>query len=648
MDLPLRAKLQMSMVGTALLGGVLMVVTGSLLIRHLVVAESSRRAIAGLETAQAALQDRQERLESVCAVASQWLARHSADRGPETVGRLLGAMLDSGSADFMVYLDSSGRQIWPTSAARTRPVAAMQAAGSALSVMPVEALSAMGPGLVERARIGESRHASPQALVLEAWAPVVGAGDGPSGLVRAGVLLNRNNELVDSVRNVAFGRERYRGQVLGTVTLFAGDMRVATNVTDATGRRAIGTRLSPAVARRVLEQGLDWVGPANVVGVWYVSAYRPLMGSDGRPAGVIYAGVLKRRYDDLQRAAVLWMVTASVLSALAAAAVGRWRADRMARPLDRLVSAARQIEQGNLECRLPEPGVSRRDEIRHLTSAFNQMACSLMERDEQLHESHEQLVAAAHDLERSNQSYLDTLGFITHELKSQVSTMKINLLAVRDGYVGPVEDEQREALDDVLSALNRTEEMILSYLNLSRIEQEDLVVRSHPVRVLNDVVVAVLRDLKARLDASQMRVQVDLAPELVVQADPGLLRIVYENLISNAAKYGRPGGLLRVWGERTDDAVNLHVWNEGDGVPYDQTDALFRRFSRIQSEGEQVQGAGLGLFITREIVRKLGGEITAVTCPGEGIDFVFSLPRPDVLLGEPEDTAAGDGPLIGA
>jgi signal transduction histidine kinase len=210
--------------------------------------------------------------------------------------------------------------------------------------------------------------------------------------------------------------------------------------------------------------------------------------------------------------------------------------------------------------------------------------------------------------------------------------MKINLLAVRDGYVGGITQDQKEALDDVGQAIHRAEEMILNYLNLSRIERGELQVRARPLHVESDVVRPLLSNFRGRLDSKGMRVEVDMAGDLFVQADPSLLQIVYDNLLNNAVKYGRERGLVRIAGRRRDGQAELHVWNDGPGVPPDQADNLFGKFYRLRNPEEKERGTGLGLFIAREIVQRHGGDIRAVSRPGHSIDFVFTLPVPDSLL----------------
>jgi len=126
-----------------------------------------------------------------------------------------------------------------------------------------------------------------------------------------------------------------------------------------------------------------------------------------------------------------------------------------------------------------------------------------------------------------------------------------------------------------------------------------------------------------------MRVEIALPDDLPVWGDASLLKIVYSNLINNAAKYGRDDGVVRVSGERADGQTKLHVWNDGPGVPDGKAGELFRKFSRIHAPMDEQPGTGLGLFITREIIRRHGGEICVENSPGEWIDFVFTLPTAD-------------------
>ncbi len=650
MSLHLRTKLLIGFVAVALVGGVLTIPAGSFLIKNMVIAEAQRRVTLGLKTARAMLDVQQQDARKSSSIVADCVARQRTVRGNGISEEILERLRVTGGYDFLHIVNTEGTIIHTArgsarglSVADSAIVQAALKQGRALAgicLVPQQQLAAESAALSDDAYVPvvATPHAQPggpteirQGLVIEAAAPIVEAGGEVVGAVRVGKLLNRNFALVDFIRDNIFRDIEYKGKNLGTVTIFLGDTRIATNVTGPTGERAIGTRVSLEVYQQVLGRGEMWIGPAFVVDSWYMSAYEPISDPRGEPIGILYVGILKERYDDMRWQAMGIFLGIALVALITAAVVGTFLSGRLARPLVDLTNATAAVSGGNLDYRLPAPPRAKQDEIGRLIVAFNDMVAALKQRGEALQRSHRQLEATADELKRWNQNYLDALEFITHELKNQVAALKLNLLALRDGYVGQLAADQRETLDDVLATVNRTEEMILNYLNLSRIEKGELQVRARPVQVEADVVRPVLRDLRARFEEKQMRVQVDLADDLVVQADPSLLQIVYENLLANAAKYGRREGLVRLWGRTVNAVVELHVWNEGPGVAPEQVDELFRKFTRLYPPGEQERGTGLGLFITREVLRKHGGDIRAESEPGQWVDFVFTLPRPDTL-----------------
>jgi two-component system NtrC family sensor kinase len=516
-----------------------------------------------------------------------------------------------------------------------------------VTLVPLGDLERESPELAAQARIEvvptpRSKPGGPdrltEALALDAAAPVLDESGRLVGVIRVATVVNGNFGFVDFVRQNVFTTASYKGKNLGTVTVFQGDVRVATNVEGPDGRRAVGTRVSAEVYDRVLGEGQLWQGPAFVVGNWYVSAYQPLRDLDGRLIGMLYVGILQDRYDEMRSEATQSFIGIAALALLATVVLSVVASRQLTRPLATLTDGAVEIARGNLDYQLQPPAKAQHDEIRRLTGAFSQMVAALRERDEQLRAGTVELQQTADELKQWVQNYLDILEFITHELKNQIAAMQINLLAVRDGYLGEVADDQRAALDDVAKTIERSEEMILNYLNLSRIEKRELQVRPQALDLEPDVLRPVLKDLRGRLDSRGMRVEIDLPDGLMVCADASLLKIVYSNLINNAAKYGRDGGVVRVSGEARDGTAELHVWNDGPGVPAGKVGDLFRKFSRIHAPMDEQPGTGLGLFITREIVRQHGGEIRVENASGEWIDFVVTLPAAEAgCCGPPRD-----------
>ena len=653
MDLPLRTRFLGALVGVVVLSGALTILAGSFLIKRMVIGEAERRVVLALKTAHAMWERRlDEALKTCMVMADGDIAKKlSSNQALDPV--VLNDLRVKCEYDFLHVLDGRGIVLATAygdnkgAQASSSPIIARvllehrPAAG--LSLLPLKDLTTKNETLAARTRIRvlPTPHAKPggpqeitEAMVLEAAAPIMNDSQHVTGIVRVGTVINQNFDFVDFVRENIFTVATYNGKNLGTVTIFQGDVRITTNVIGPDVLRAIGTRVSEEVYDQVLGEGKTWKGPAFVVDSWYISAYEPLRNIKDETVGMLYVGVLKKRYDDMRGQAMTLFTVVSLLVFICAVFLSFWLAARLSRPLAQLTAGAAEVSRGNLDYQLPQPPGAERDEINRLTSAFNQMVGSLKERNEQLKSSRDDLQHTATELKQWVQNYLDALEFITHELKNQVAAMKINLLAVRDGYIGEISEDQTEALDDVVKAINRAEEMILNYLNLSRIEKGELQVRARPVHIELDVIRPVLSDFRGRLEARGIRVQVEFQEDLFVQADPSLLQIVYENLLGNAAKYGRKGGVVRLSGQRGNGKADLHVWNDGPGVPSDQIDKLFKKFSRLQppAEVEQEMGTGLGLFITREIIRRHGGDIHAESVYNKWIDIVFELPVPDALL----------------
>jgi two-component system NtrC family sensor kinase len=650
MDLPLRTRLLGAFVGVVVLAGVFTTFAGSFLINRMVIHEAERRVVLALKTAHAMWERRLNEASKVCmAMAEGDLARKlSADQGIDA--HILEELRIKLGYDFLHFLDANGvkraaaygdnkgsRTVY--SPVITRVVQERKPAAG-YSILPIQDFTAENGALSARTRIHvlPTPHAKPggpreinEAMVLEAAAPIIDKEGQVAGIFRLGTVINQNFDFVDFVRENIFTDATYAGKNLGTVTIFQGDVRITTNVIGPDGKPAIGTQVSEEVYDQVLGQGKTWTGPAFVVDSWYISAYEPLRNIKDEIVGMLYVGVLKKRYDDMRGQAMSLLIVIVFFAFLCAVFLSFWLAAILARPLAQLTTGAAEVSRGNLDYQLPQLPGAERDEIKRLTSAFNQMVSSLKERDEQLQRSRDDLQHTAMDLQQWVQNYLDALEFITHELKNQIAAMKINLLAVRDGYIGKISREQTEALDDVAQAIYRSEEMIMNYLNVSRIEKGELQVHVRAVQVETDVIRPLLSNFRGRLEAKKMRVEVEFQEDLFVLGDPPLLQIVYENLLDNAAKYGRVGGVVRLMGQRRDGKADLHVWNDGPGVPTGQIGKLFKKFSRIQPpiDSEQKMGTGLGLFITREIIRRHGGDIHAESSQNEWMDIIFSLPLAD-------------------
>ena len=120
------------------------------------------------------------------------------------------------------------------------------------------------------------------------------------GVLVGGVLINKDNEIVDKIKETVYQDEKYKGQEMGVATIFQGGVRISTNVMTKDNKRAIGTILSKEVYERVIKEGKDWVGRAFVVDDWYITTYTPIFNMDKKLIGILYVGLLEAKYTDIK------------------------------------------------------------------------------------------------------------------------------------------------------------------------------------------------------------------------------------------------------------------------------------------------------------------------------------------------------------
>ena len=390
MDLPLRFRMLAVFVAVIVVYAVLTLLAGAGLINRMVFREAERRVAFALKTSNAMLeQNMQEARKTVMAIAQAlgsggsvaFFSRQQLDGLRQAFGydvlRVLGVNGTTGEESHR------GLSLTPDPVVET--VLATEQAAVGVTVVPLDSIvpgrGAEGAGTGEEAGVTASPTREPgDVMVLESAAPVKDRNGAIVGVVLAATVLNGNHGFVDFVRRNVFATDTYDGKSLGTVTIFQGDLRIATNVIGPDGKRALGTHVSREVKERVLAQGKSWVGPALVVGNWYISAYEPLRGMDGSIIGMMYVGVLKERYDDMRKQAMTVFLVITIVMAAMAVVFSYWLSSRLTRPLSRLAEGAAEVARGDLSWRI-ERGLHRvRDETSSLARSFNAMVQALQAR----------------------------------------------------------------------------------------------------------------------------------------------------------------------------------------------------------------------------------------------------------------------------
>ena len=272
--------------------------------------------------------------------------------------------------------------------------------------------------------------------------------------------------------------------------------------------------------------------------------------------------------------------------------------------------------------------------MRASQEALEAQAVELEMQADELHATNAALEEAREIAETANRSKSEFLATMSHELRTPLNAIAgyVQLLAM--GIHGAVTDAQRDALQRIDRSQRHLLGLINDILNLARIES------GHVDYDMHDVVLAAAIDdiepmIQPQLASRSLTYVVDAeAAGLVVRADAEKLEQILLNLLSNAAKFTEPGGGIYVTTSRDGSAPNtalISVRDTGIGIPAAKLEHIFEPFMQVDASHSRIgQGAGLGLAISRDLARGMGGDLSVESQEGVGSTFILRLPLADV------------------
>ena len=239
----------------------------------------------------------------------------------------------------------------------------------------------------------------------------------------------------------------------------------------------------------------------------------------------------------------------------------------------------------------------------------------------------EALAARLAEAERSRAFRDAFIGVISHELRTPITTI-FGMSHVLGEHLATMDQATiRQHLADIEAESDRLQRLTEDLLVLSRAEGGKLSVADDPI-MLGHLVRAAVHSERTR--ASTHALTVDVMPETpLVLGDQGHVEQVVRNYLSNAAKYSPVGTTIRVVVHGEDGGAAVRVTDEGPGFGDQNPDQLFELFFRTREAIRQKAGAGLGLFICRELIGAMGGRVWATQPPSGGAEFGFWLPAAD-------------------
>jgi len=288
------------------------------------------------------------------------------------------------------------------------------------------------------------------------------------------------------------------------------------------------------------------------------------------------------------------------------------------KPLEKLSHGTELVASGNLDYQV---NVRTGDEIEQLAQSFNRMT-------ESLHRTNLKMVQAEKDLKEALKIKSEFTSTVSHELKTPLAAIREGVQLVVDGTLGPVNAEQKDCLQIVKGNIERLVRLINDILDFQRLESGRMAFDIKP----NDLH-ALIREVTQTMAFSAKKKGLDLEMRL----EPGALVCLFDrdkiaqvlsNILSNAIKFTEKGRIAISTSGRGSHVV-VCVEDTGIGIKKEDIPKLFQRFAQIQDKGyRKTGGTGLGLVISREILKLHQGDIWIEPGKREGTIVCFTLPLP--------------------
>lgn len=647
--LSLRKKFILSFIIVIVIGGLVTLTVGWRLTKETIISQAQAKVKHDLASAWMVFNEKINDIKDIVSLTAARESLHEAIKTSnyEILLRYLGRVRNDYGLDILTLTDNKGKVIVrtrnpeSTGDSQTEDEIVRWALQRGVlahpQIVPRKELLKEGWDLAEQAYIdliptpkaalkpekGETR-----GLMLKAAASVIDENNHLLGVLYGGILLNRNYEIVDRVKEIVFKGEKYKGRETGTATIFQYDLRISTNVKNVKGERAIGTLLSEEVKQAVLEEGKPWVDRAFVVNDWYITAYEPIKNVGGDIIGILYVGMLERPYIDITNRVMLTFTFLASLCVIFLLVILYFSTTKIIKPLHQMVVATEEIARGDMSHKVE---VASKDEIGYLAASFNQMTEKLKAANNELVEwgkllekkveerTRELTEMQAHLVQSEKLASLGKLAAgIAHEINNPLGGILIysHLLLEEAKKNSPTQENLRK----IVKETTRCKDIVKGLLEFARPREPEMT----PVNI-NDVVDRSLSIMERQAFFQNIVIQKIYASLPRIIADGSQLQQVFMNIVLNAAEaMGENGTLtIKTYLDPKNDSIHIEFTDTGHGIREENMHRLFEPFFTTKEVG---RGTGLGLAISYGIIQKHQGAINVKSQVGKGSTFTVILP----------------------
>lgn len=648
LNLPLRQKIILSFLAVISLGGLLTLTFGTRLEHRTIISLAQAKVQHDLASAWMVYNEKLSDIRDIVRINSsrESVQNSLKNTDRETLSKYLGRIRKDFGLDVLTLTDAQGNVFLRTSQSTLSgdpqvhdPLVRRALNGeivAATQIVPREELLKEHSDLAAQAYLDiiPTPKAAPSlkkhekdGMMLKAAAPLIDEDKRIIGVLYGGILLNRNYEIVDRVKEIVFKGEKYKGREIGTATIFQHDLRISTNVKKENGDRAIGTRVSQEVNQAVLKEGTPWIHRAFVVNDWYIAAYEPIKNIDNAIIGILYVGMLEKPYIDLRNRVMVTFTGIAVLCVVILLVILFFVTSTIIRPIQNLVFATNKIARGDMNHRVD---IHFQDEVGQLAQSFNQMTEALKTANQKLihwgKTLEKRVEARTKELRDMQDSMVQSekmasLGKIAagvaHEINNPLTSILINthLMMEKTSKESPFQ----ENLKMIAEETSRCSDIVKGLLEFSR--------QSPPQKSyvdINTLVTTVIGILEKQAALKNIKILKALSADLpLLEVDANKIKQVFWNLIINAVEAMPKGGTLKIQSRlsQSEGFVEVEFSDTGVGISDEQKKKLFDPFFTTKGGG-----TGLGLAVSYGIIEQHQGKIEVKSQLSQGSSFTVSLP----------------------
>ncbi len=336
----------------------------------------------------------------------------------------------------------------------------------------------------------------------------------------------------------------------------------------------------------------------------------PISGENGKTIGAVFISIPIPEQQRVKHEIFRILLISATMVVLISFILSYMLSKLISMPIHTIQNSAKAFARGHLDARVgpvaTESGIS---EISELAVTFNDMAL---------------------ELEKVEEVRTSFISDVSHELRTPMTTIGGFVYGILDNTIPP--EHQKKYLQIVYEEITRLSRLVNTFLDINRMQSDKMALKKTNFDI-NEAIRLMIIGLEKRLEEKNIKVLLNFAMEnCYVVADSDSIKQVLTNLLDNAVKFTNPDGEISVTVSAKQQEVFVTIRNTGCGIPEEQQKMIFERLYKVdKARSVNREGAGIGLYLVKNILRAHDKNITVCSVEGQFAAFTFSLDRGRVL-----------------